>query len=113
MDGTSTAPHHGSTRPNRPLRRVDPRKPLVRQPVRLSSVLEAERALEQARLAPLNNVQHAIHAASANLAPRIHGVSVGDHIASLLGGNYQPTTQEPSNSIDALQDIRNVLSKLL
>ena len=69
-------------------------------------------ALDQARLAPLNDMQTGLHEAAARLAPLIHGVSVADHIASLAGG-FKPTVPTAASPGEVLPFIRNVLGKLL
>ena len=71
-----------------------------------------DEALEHARLAPLNDFQKAMHDAAGYLAPLIHGVTPENHIAALAQG-YQPAPSDPSNAIDALQGIRNLVGKLL
>ena len=69
-------------------------------------------ALSQAGLAPLNDFQAGLHVAAAHLVPLIHGVSVADHIASLLGG-FKPTLPQALNASEALPYMRNILGKLL
>jgi phospholipase C len=71
-----------------------------------------DEALEQARLAPLNDFQAALHKAVGFLAPMIHGVAAADHIANLRRG-YVPSQEPADNSIDALGDIKNLVGKLL
>lgn len=71
-----------------------------------------DEALEQARLAPLNNFQRAAHEASAYLAPLIDSASVAEHIASLLAG-FRPAAPAADNSIDAIQNVRDILLRLL
>ena len=69
-------------------------------------------ALQDARLAPLNDFQRALHEAAAHLTPLIHGVAPADHITALLGG-FKPSVPPAASPADALPYLRNVINKLL
>jgi len=71
-----------------------------------------DEALEQARLAPLNDFQSALHDAANLLAPLLHGVTAADHADNLAKG-YAPAPIVADNAIDALQSIGNIVGKLL
>jgi phospholipase C len=71
-----------------------------------------EAALDRARLEPLNDFQQALHEAAAHLAPLIHGVTVENHIQSLITG-IKPLVPQAANPSEAMPFIRNVLGKLL
>lgn len=69
-------------------------------------------ALQQARVAPLNDFQAALHAAAAHLAPLIHGVAPEDHVQALQSGIH-PIVPSASTPADVLPFLKNVLGKLL
>ena len=71
-----------------------------------------EAALNQARLAPLNDAQQAMYSAAAHLAPLIHGVSVADHVLSLQD-NVAPVIGVAAHATEAVPFIKNVLGRLL
>jgi phospholipase C len=69
-------------------------------------------ALLRARLEPLNEFQKTIYEAAAHLVSLIHGVSIENHVQSLVAGS-KPFVPPAANSREAMPFIRNVLGKLL
>lgn len=69
-------------------------------------------ALDKARLEPLNDFQQSVHETAAHLAPLIHGVSVENHVQSLITG-IKPFIPQATNPSEVMPFIRNVLGKLL
>lgn len=71
-----------------------------------------ERALDKARLAPLNHFQKAVHDAVRNLQPLADGVAAEDHIKALIEG-FTPTLAKATVVKDAVRDVKNFIGKIL
>jgi hypothetical protein len=65
---------------------------------------------DKAHLAPLNDLQEALHAAAAHLTPRMHGATPNVNIAALQNC-FTPTVPLVAPPADALPNLRNVISK--
>jgi phospholipase C len=77
-----------------------------------SPAADDAKALDLARLEPLNDFQRGLHEAASLLAPLTHGVAAIDHVLALRSG-FRPLIQKLNSPAEVLPYLRNILQKLL